>query len=348
MPQLQEAAQATDVALRGKAAIVGALIADAATAPLHWIYDCPKISMLLADKGKGQNPEFYDPPSCPFYTVQWGGPSAYGDEAYVLLQSVAAVGALDPEHYAQTLAEFYQSNPDKYRNRSIKNFMANYEAGKRYPECGCSDDFQANCFSKIVVVVARYAGDPVLLKKAEEAIRVQQNNDNAVKYGLPAARILERVILGDSIDSAIQWALEQPDVDEEIASLLQRALATRTTPLTELTYEPAPYMAEMVGKHMALKGDLDPFSFAVWCNGPACGNPAAFANVFMALVNYGDYVTALRANMVAGGDNSARSCLIGAVLAASGGLNSIPEGWMSSTTAFKDVESLAEKVVAAR
>lgn len=40
---------------------------------------------------------------------------------------------------------------------------------------------------------------------------------------------------------------------------------------TELQYEPVAYMQEMVGKHMAVKDQLHPFTLAVWCNGPACG-----------------------------------------------------------------------------
>lgn len=55
---------------------------------------------------------------------------------------------------------------------------------------------------------------------------------------------------------------------------------------------------------------------AVWCNGPACGNPAAFTNVAMTVAQYGSYVEGVRANLMAGGDNCSRSCLIGALLAA--------------------------------
>lgn len=47
-------------------------MADAATMGLHWIYDQAKIQTLLADKGKQSSPEFYEPPSCPFYQVGTG------------------------------------------------------------------------------------------------------------------------------------------------------------------------------------------------------------------------------------------------------------------------------------
>lgn len=54
-------------------------------------------------------------------------------------------------------------------------------------------------------------------------------------------------------------------------------------------------MEEMVNKHVALKDELPPFTYSVWCNGPACGNPAAFINVVMGSVSYGSsYVDAVR------------------------------------------------------
>lgn len=47
------------------------------------------------------------------------------------------------------------------------------------------------------------AGRPHFLRDAEAAIRVVQDNDDAVAFGLTFARILERVILGDSVADAI-------------------------------------------------------------------------------------------------------------------------------------------------
>jgi hypothetical protein len=40
--------------------------------PLHSIYDTTKIDSLLSEKGKAAEPEFYDPPSCPFYSYDKG------------------------------------------------------------------------------------------------------------------------------------------------------------------------------------------------------------------------------------------------------------------------------------
>lgn len=45
------------------------------------------------------------------------------------------------------------------------------------------------------ILVARYAGQPELRERVETAIRVQQNNDQAVLYGVAGALLLEKVVL---------------------------------------------------------------------------------------------------------------------------------------------------------
>lgn len=57
-------------------AIAGAALADAASMPLHWIYDVPKLTALVGDK----DPAFFDPPSCPFYAYDAGRNTPYGDQ----------------------------------------------------------------------------------------------------------------------------------------------------------------------------------------------------------------------------------------------------------------------------
>eukprot|EP00983_Pelagomonas_calceolata_P010347 336025-Pelagomonas_calceolata.AAC.3 len=48
---------------------------------------------------------------------------------------------------------------------------------------------------QVPIIVAKYAGRPECMAKVEEAIRVQQNNDQAVQHGMAAARIMEKVML---------------------------------------------------------------------------------------------------------------------------------------------------------
>lgn len=343
------AAPAAAVKERGRAAILGALVADAATMPLHWIYDAPKISAMLAERGMEAAPEFYPEPSCPFYKAPagLGSQSCYGEELLPLLKAMAEGGAYDTEAYVQAMYDHFK-DPLLYRNASVRHFVTAYEEGKRGFECGHPTDHQANCFAKAAMVVARYAGRPELPAMVEAAVRVQQNNDEAVKYGLAGALLLEKVVLGSTLESALAWATAEGGLPQDLQALVARALATRTTPLRDLQYEVSPYMQEMVSKHMDVKDSLHPFTLAVWCNGPACGNPAAFTNVCMtAALPAGDYVTGVRRNLLAAGDNCSRACLIGALFAAQGGLDSIPAEWRAKTTNYAQYEQWAAKIVGA-
>ncbi|KAF5832232.1 hypothetical protein DUNSADRAFT_11961 [Dunaliella salina] len=256
-----------------KAAVLGGFCADSATYPLHWIYDISKVKELLS--GKQDSPEFYPTPSCPFYNSgPVGVQSCYGDELIPLLKSMAENGGeFEATKYVEAMHEFYtKTSPNSYRNKSIRSFIAAYDEGKRGIACGDTTDSQANCFTKVPILVAKYAGRPECMAKVEEAIRVQQNNDQAVRHGLAAAKIMEKVMLGDSIDAALAWAKDTPGaLEPEMQQLVSKAVEAAKNPPKELTFEPPAYMKPMMDKMVAEKDSLSPYTWAVWCHGPACG-----------------------------------------------------------------------------
>lgn len=93
--------------------------------------------------------------------------------------------------------------------------MNNVNAGMRWPRSGTSDS-QADCFVKIVPAVARYAGHPDMLLEVEDVIRVSQDNEDAVAFGLAAARIIEACILGQRGDEAVATALVALEESDEM------------------------------------------------------------------------------------------------------------------------------------
>lgn len=50
---------------------------------------------------------------------------------------------------------FTQTEPEAYRNKSVRGVVAAWEEGKRGVEVGDKDDFQANCFAKVRCAWAR-------------------------------------------------------------------------------------------------------------------------------------------------------------------------------------------------
>lgn len=73
-------------AKRRISAIIGAVVADAASLPLEWIYKDDTMTGIVGDK----EPEFWLESKCPFYSLPTGNLSCYGDELTTTLASLAA------------------------------------------------------------------------------------------------------------------------------------------------------------------------------------------------------------------------------------------------------------------
>lgn len=88
----------------------------------------------------------------------------------------------------------------------LRLHLASYTIHERV--CCCMLHFQTRTHShpQVPIVVAAYAGSPQLGPAVEAAVRAQQASDDAVAYGLAAARILEKVVLGSSVDEVRQKA----------------------------------------------------------------------------------------------------------------------------------------------
>lgn len=248
------AVAAGQVRARAAAAILGSQVADAAAVPSHWIYDPEKMEKALATMKRG--PAFMDPPRNGFYRVPSGGQSCYGDQAFVLLSSLAQCGRFDVEDFtARQAAAFGRDSeyelpgctsasdwpnlakgvplpvPGPWRHGSIKQFLRLYVTeGKRYPECGAPDESLSIDFvCKIVPLVAMYAGSGELPAMVDKAIRTTQNTDGAVQYGLAFAQCLVHLILGrEETPSAalrtVVQSLRESDPDSAIASQLEAVL----------------------------------------------------------------------------------------------------------------------------
>ncbi|CAL8346854.1 unnamed protein product [Merluccius merluccius] len=240
---------ALSLADRAVGAVLGSAVADAAAQPLHWVYDPQKLKALLA---KQPHPEFNPESANPFYRRDTGQQSCYGDQAYVLLESLAECGGLNVEDLTQrTLKAFGPGSEydtpvnDPYRvpegprpqlpiqgpwrHASLKSFLKNMDAGKQ--DTGCETDMQIDGVAKLAPIVAFYAGKPDMLAKVESAVRVTQNDDACVAETLAAARILEHFILNGADAKALDCVMAQlsdpnraqpQDLDNAIAGHLHQ------------------------------------------------------------------------------------------------------------------------------
>ncbi|MGH0129032.1 UNVERIFIED_CONTAM: hypothetical protein FKN15_013145 [Acipenser sinensis] len=303
---------------RAVGAIIGAAIADAAAQPLHWIYDLQKLDALLSEC---PCPEFRAQSANPFYRRVTGQQSCYGDQAYVLAESLAECGGLNVEDLAQRTYKLFGpgseydtpvNNPDRpkggprpqlpiegpWRHASIKSFLKNFEAGKK--ETGCINDEQIDGITKLAPVVALYAGKPEMLEKVEEAIRVTQNSDTCVAETLAAARLLEYYILHGPDEKALDSVIEQ-----------------------------------LMDKNRMNPQDLDRAVVAL---------PGAFQAALHGVLTESVFDQAVRNTMRCGGCTCSRVSFIGACLGAQLGLSGIPDLWKNKTLRYPILLELAKKI----
>lgn len=214
-------------------AVVGAMVGDAASMPLHWVYDTKQLREIVGDADVA----FFPTPSCPFYAYDFGRNTAYGDQAHTLLKSIVECEGFSPAHYASTNLAWFGSREYAasagYLDGSTKGFLRNMRTGRVWPNCG-TDDSQVNCLVRLPAVVAAFAGSPSMLPAVVDAIRVTQNTDAAVAWGCAAARVLEAMILGASAPAAVMatvtalrapWRACPTALDSEIATAIEAAVA---------------------------------------------------------------------------------------------------------------------------
>jgi ADP-ribosylglycohydrolase len=185
------------------------------------------------------------------------------------------------------------------------------------PESG-ANDMQLPAVSKLPPLVAAYCGSDQLMAMTEAAVRMTNHNDDAVAWARCAARLLDRLFLGESMSSALDAAsLEAPD-PESLA--LARSGSVLDGPAA---------------------GDT---------HGRTCYLHEAMPVIFHILSHAGSYTEAVRANIQCGGDSCGRAWIIGPAMAAMhgvGGERGIPLSWLALVTEAQarlaDIETLVNR-----
>lgn len=319
-PSVDALLAAQDIATvrgRAKAALLGAFVADAACMGLHWL-PAKAIAALLAERKLQYRPEFLDPPACQAYHYKSGGLSPLAEELLPLLQSMITHGGFYGPHFLQTCHTAYTAHTG-YHSPLAKAICAAVSSGEHYPWAAVSDGTVA-CLLKMPAMVARYGGKQELVVKAHDAVRAHQDGSDARILGIAFARILERIVLGQSIAETLVWASTEDSLDGGTQRLVQRALKAQNVQHTD----------------------------AVVQEGPGSQAAACFYGALHAAAASASYADAVRKTAVGGGENAGRAQLVGALFAAQDGLEAVPVSWQSLVTKLPELENLADQLVAQR
>lgn len=278
------------------AAILGGLIADAASLGLHWLYDPNRI----AEIEKESDIVFRQPNEDDYANVSGffahgsklaGDSSSYGEVCLLMLKHLAKHRQFNHMVYQLEFRAFfgpggeytgYVDSPTRQTVRTLLPLDA-----KSFPATSGADDDQMPALATIPVLVATHQGTvDSLMKQVEEVVRITNHNDIAVSAAKCAAAMLHGILMGKSMNQAATDAL--PLAEDNLRLLLEQALTLET---------------------------LDSIAAANRF-GSACHVTEGLPIVFHIANHAHDYMTAIKANIRAGGDSCGRSIMLGALVAA--------------------------------
>lgn len=384
-PALRRAARPPAAQLaRARAAVLGAAVADAAAMPLHWVcvacvrplpiltatcrppllpfltqhsffflttrrrrYDLGELHRLVAGRPE---PCFLDPPASAFYAYPTGRASPYGEQAAVLLASMAETrGGFSAPLYALRSFELFSvppfPSPAAYLDASTRGFLRRCALGHSVPRTGVADA-QANAFARLPPLVAALAGDASLPAAVAAMVGVTQAGGAARGAALAAAAVLERIVVsGAAPGEALRAVAAEGLPPAWLAAAAEAAAAAGEEAGGGGGDDEGGVGAGVRALRAAAARAGDGHAPAVAALGRNCHLPGSLAAAAHALLAYGGYAGAVRGVTLQGGCNASRASFVGACFAAWQGEGAIPEGWAAAHAAHGRTAVLADRVL---
>lgn len=311
-----------------EATLLGALVADAATLGLHWLYDPARIAQIEARGGL----VFLEPDAAHYAGTQGyfahgvkraGELSGYGEVCLLMLQHLARQGDFDRTAYQTAYrAHFgpggaYVGYIDSPTRQTLLRLLPLEPAN--FPAASGADDDQHPALAALPAIVLTHRGSREALRESVEAVvRITNHNDVAVSAAQCMAQLLFDVRHGAVIAMALVDAL--PLAGPALRPLLEQALAL-----------PA-FDSVAAGEQF----------------GRACHVTLGVPLIFHILQHAPSYRAGIEANIRAGGDSCGRSVMLGATLGAMfglGGENGIPLEWLARVRQLQAITVALGKLV---
>jgi ADP-ribosylglycohydrolase len=292
--------------------VVASFVADALALGAHWIYDVSQI-----DAKFGRITDFQKPTPPTYHpTKERGEQTHYGDQALVLLRSVAACGGFEEEHFGRSWREFFRTYKG-YFDGATKQTLKNMEAGLAGVQAASTSDDLAGA-GRIAAIVYRYRKEP---DQAAENARRQTALTHNSPLVLAAAEFFSRLACRVLEGVRPIAAMQQEAVEKEIAEWVRAGIASRSEDTRSVIRR----------------------------FGQMCEISAAFPATIHLIAAYEDRLKeGLIQNVMAGGDSAGRGLLAGLVLGAWGGRAAIPDRWLSGWAAADEINALLDQIESGR
>lgn len=319
---------------RAVAAIVGATVADAATRPLHWIYNQETLDAILKST---ENPEFYPENQSPFYTIPLGENSCYNDimkcTLFYLNKHNGAIDAKDglPSAFNDTFGDG-TSYSSAYNTRQVA-----YASDNR------------SSFKGPIPGPWIHSSILELLKARKQGAPFNNPNNNEYDGFLAALPLIIQKTGSPSLWDDMKKVVAMLTTNEMVMSrfhadliLLEECIHGSADPFSSMKNKLGEYSDLLESLEDLELNKEDDFIATVAKNGKACGLPGSFLGSYLALLKSSSFEDAVRLNITGGGCNCSRSNVIGAYFGARYGIDAIPMQWLQRVN---DIESVLEAAV---
>lgn len=297
---------------RGRAMVMSSFIADSLALGAHWIYDTESISRVF-----GRVDSFLKPgPDSYHSTKEKGDSTHYGDQTFVLLESVAERKGFELYDFSVRWQVLFD-NYDGYIDQATRGTLSHYEAGGKADEAGSPSDDLAGA-SRVAPLVYCYRNDvDKLVEAARAQTRMTHNNGGTIDSAEFFSRVAWLVLRDASPITAMERVSKEHFGDSPVSKWVAAALKSKSEKSVQ----------------------------AISRFGQSCHTEEAFPGVVHLIAKYeNDLKEALIQSVMAGGDSAARGMMVGMVLGAYLGLESLPQEWLSQLRKGDQILELLAKI----
>jgi ADP-ribosylglycohydrolase len=288
-----------------EAMVLASFTADSLALGAHWIYDTAVI-----DNDVGRVDTLRNPPENSFHPTKRAGElTHYGDQALILLESIAEHKGLDIGYFAE---KWYSAmgTYTGYRDHATKDTLKNFASGKSDPPFGSGSTELGGAVRIAPLIYALRQDRDRLLTAVREQTAMTHNDPQVVESAAYLADVLLFILGGLTPSDAFEKAA---DDHKELQKWVDKGLQS---------------------KGQATRATIKAF-------GQMCNVSAALPSVIHLATTHGnDLKSALVENVMAGGDSAARGMAVGMVLGAHLGLQSIPDQWLQELKAYRRIVDL--------
>jgi len=304
---------------------LGATVADAASRPLHWVYDEKKLRSYIKNK---KNITFFKENRCPFYSIKTGEVSGYNAVGQVMFKTL-----INTNHKNNIITDF--------KKNIVKNFgpgskyWKNLKLRKKYKKIKWTTAMKGPWIHQNILETIKN----IKLKKTVTGGSKVNESDGycaVLPYSLfnNSEQKLKKIIktVANSKISE-QFALAKI----KIINLADEGNKDPVNTFLKINIKNKYFKDVIKNIKKVRKLRNKPHNDVVKKFGKACSYPGTFNGSIHAIITTKNYKNAVIKTIKAGGCNCSRANFVGAYFAAKNGLKGIPKNWIEKTKPAKDI-----------